>query len=80
MVVGISSEVGELLIRVIEVVAEYQVIQLVFLDLFFQPRNVFGKILAFQSYLDVYLIAVFFAQGTQAFHVSGKFVGQHTDI
>ena len=49
-------EVRELLICMVMVIAEQDIIQLILFDFFFQPMNISGKILAFQSDFDTDLI------------------------
>ena len=64
-------EVRELLICMVMVIAEQDIIQLILFDFLFQPMNISGKILAFQSDFDTDLIPVFLAERAQTFYVSG---------
>ena len=56
------SEVRELLICMVMVIAEQDIIQLILFDFLFQPMDIGGKILAFQSDFDTDLIPVFLAE------------------
>jgi hypothetical protein len=60
-IVCVMSEIREFFIRVEMVVAEKDVVQLVLFNLFFQPRDIFGKVFAFQAYFYVDLVPVFFS-------------------
>lgn len=53
------AEVGELFISVVVMVSEDDIVQLVLLDLFFQPMDILGEVFTFKSYSDVYPVVVF---------------------
>ncbi len=52
------AEVGELFIGVVVMVSEDDIVQLVLLDLFFQPMDIWGEVFTFKSYPDVYPVVV----------------------
>ena len=74
------AEVGELFISVVVMVSEDDIVQLVLLDLFFQPMDILGEVFTFKSYSDVYPVVVFLTERLKTLHVAGKLFGEHPHV
>ena len=74
------AEVGKLFIGVVMMVSEDDIVQLVLLDLFFQPMDILGEVFTFKSYSDVYLVVVFLTERLETLHVAGKLFGEHPHV
>ena len=74
------AEVGKLFIGVVMMVSEDDIVQLVLLDLFFQPMDILGEVFTFKSYSDVYPVVVFLTERLETLHVAGKLFGEHPHV